>query len=90
MAREVEEAARAERDRKILIRGVKMIRRIRIWLIKFFGRDDWKAGYYPCECRTCGWIGSSRLLHQGEGSYECPDEGDVYCPKCGSLDVDEV
>lgn len=37
-----------------------------------------KHPYYPTQCETCGWFGSSQSC--GRGDYFAQD--DVICPEC--------
>jgi hypothetical protein len=36
--------------------------------------------YYPTECESCGWFGSSASC--GTGDYFAQD--DIICPQCGA------
>jgi hypothetical protein len=44
--------------------------------------------YYLAECQHCGWWGSLRLLKGGGFLAGCGDYDDVYCPLCGSSDIE--
>lgn len=45
--------------------------------------------YYPVQCQTCGWLGSSGNLDGGGQIADTGDYGDCYCPVCGQVDPDE-
>lgn len=49
-----------------------------------------KNKYYPGECETCGWIGSSELLLGGCAIADTGDYTDSLCPICLSAKVDET
>lgn len=55
--------------------------------VKIVPDDDKK--HYPSECTHCGWIGSSEQLHGGGQIADTGDYDDVYCPICGSRDLDD-
>ncbi|NLA32983.1 MAG: hypothetical protein GX864_03495 [Mollicutes bacterium] len=55
---------------------------------KMFWQICYKSSrYYPTKCDECGWIGPSSSLGEYKG-YEC-DDCEIWCPRCGSYDVDE-
>ena len=45
--------------------------------------------YYPVQCQTCGWIGSSGDCTGGHAIADTGDYGDWYCPVCGQVEPDE-
>lgn len=45
--------------------------------------------YFPVQCQTCGWFGSSAELHGGHAIADTGDHSDCYCPVCGQVDPDE-
>ena len=44
----------------------------------------------PCKCNKCSWLGSSEEVDGGGQIADTGDYGDIYCPKCGSTDIDET
>lgn len=56
--------------------------------IKIKSDDD--TGHFPAECNQCGWVGSSGDLGQSKGHPESGCSGDIHCPICNSMDVDET
>jgi hypothetical protein len=49
-----------------------------------------EKSYFPAECETCGWIGSSGNAAGGRQIADTGDYDDIYCPCCGSRDIDET
>lgn len=45
--------------------------------------------FYSAECLGCGWWGSSEFLDGGGQIADTGDCLDVYCPICGSVDLDD-
>lgn len=50
---------------------------------------DGRQRFWHARCECCGWQGSSRELHGGYQTL-AGDYDEVYCPKCGSTDVNEA
>jgi hypothetical protein len=48
-----------------------------------------KDRYYFCECKKCGWRGSSQIVGGGRPYADTGDYEDIYCPVCGSRDIDD-
>lgn len=46
--------------------------------------------YFPVKCEKCGWESWSHLADGGGQIADTGDYSDVYCPKCGSLDLDDI
>lgn len=44
-----------------------------------------KHPYYLCKCLECGYTESSETFFENKG----PDDADVVCPKCFSVDNEE-
>jgi hypothetical protein len=45
--------------------------------------------YYFCECKLCGWRGSSQFAVGGHSIADTGDYDDIRCPICGSSNIDD-
>ena len=48
-----------------------------------------KQTYFALECK-CGWMGMSHLADGGGQIADTGDYDDLYCPKCGSPNMDDT
>ncbi len=47
-------------------------------IIKICNETKW----FPCQCESCGWVGSSEKLEGGHQIADTGDYSDCYCPSC--------
>lgn len=46
--------------------------------------------HFAAECNKCGWIGSSKDVKSDGTAGETGCSGDIYCPCCGTTDINEI
>lgn len=51
--------------------------------------DENNRRWYNAECQNCKWHGSSKYLGGGGAIADTGDYSDIYCPYCGSSDIDD-
>lgn len=51
--------------------------------------DAYSLPYWPAECMSCGWQGSSKHLLGGKPISDTGDYGEISCPSCGSTMIEE-
>ena len=57
---------------------------------KPLSEEDKKEEYFLAKCDKCGWYGSSKLTLGGDQIADTGDYDNIYCPICGSSDIDEI
>ncbi len=73
------------RDLRAVMFSERRMRELRVKVRTLCTEEELKRGFYPAECKECGWKGCSSSL----GSYTSYfNEVDVWCPECESDDIE--